>query len=463
VNSQVFLVSWDAVRSNVEHIEHQLPDCIVLNSGGRVDKPGWVNIGDVRFYNQFHEALKRFDVQNDYLLFVLGDAYFYDWKYFKNRCDFIFRNINVGAYAPHYDNSPWGIQQTKLQPLDVDGNLLISTQTDGIVIALHRDVVVEMVKFFDYLQEEGLVPHMRGGWGLDYVWCTTAIQQRKLIIRDNSLTMAHPAGSSYSHGDAGVDMKKLLDAFITYSGKESTGQIIQNIQERMGGINKSLQDFYKYVHWYIPDELPPHHIISITNSRGSLAIDNNLNPSRSLQVPVVNGYDPEGISAFAKASNITLIEPWVRPGEVGCYGSHYMFWKYVVDNNLPAAIVFEDDAVILEGFHERVVLGLRNVPEDYDVFSVFVHPNQFPRFNATHAVNLVVAKAYQDWSTLCYVVSQKGAQKLIEISDKYGITEPVDWFIFRNGHREAFNVYTYRPHIAPLLTIDTKLPPSIIR
>jgi GR25 family glycosyltransferase involved in LPS biosynthesis len=464
MNSQVFIVSWDAVQTNVENIESQLPDCTVLNSGGFVDRSGWVNIGDVRFYNQFHEAIKRFDLCHPYMLFILGDARFYNWQYFKERCDFVFCNINVGAYAPHYDNSPWGIHQTKLEHLDVDGNLLISSQTDGIVIALHRDVVIDLLRFFDYLQEIGLVPHMRGGWGLDYVWSVLSMQQRKLIIRDQILTMNHPQGSSYSHDDAGSDMHKLLDAFIAFSENgEHVGQLIHKIQQRMGGVSLGIKDFYDYVLWYPELARLPYQVISISNDRKSKDIHDRLNPWDCLTIHTVNGYSEHGRSEFAKASNISWFAPNLKPGEIGCFGSHYMFWKFVVEHNLPAAMVFEDDAVLSKGFTERVALGLRNVPEDYDVFSVFVHPNQFSRYNDSHTVNLVVAKAYQDWSTLCYVVSQKGARKLIELSDKHGITDPVDWFIFRNGHRGIFDVYTFRPHIAPLLTIDTKVPPSIIR
>lgn len=33
-------------------------------------------------------------------------------------------------------------------------------------------------------------------------------------------------------------------------------------------------------------------------------------------------------------------------GAVGCYLSHYVFWKKVVENNLEKAIVFEDDALV---------------------------------------------------------------------------------------------------------------------
>lgn len=36
------------------------------------------------------------------------------------------------------------------------------------------------------------------------------------------------------------------------------------------------------------------------------------------------------------------------PGAVGCYLSHYLFWKRVVEQNLENAIVFEDDALITD-------------------------------------------------------------------------------------------------------------------
>ena len=35
-------------------------------------------------------------------------------------------------------------------------------------------------------------------------------------------------------------------------------------------------------------------------------------------------------------------------GAVGCYLSHYIFWKQVVENDLPTAVVFEDDALITD-------------------------------------------------------------------------------------------------------------------
>lgn len=35
-------------------------------------------------------------------------------------------------------------------------------------------------------------------------------------------------------------------------------------------------------------------------------------------------------------------------GAIGCYLSHYVFWKHVVENDLEMAIVFEDDALMVD-------------------------------------------------------------------------------------------------------------------
>jgi GR25 family glycosyltransferase involved in LPS biosynthesis len=459
---QVFLVSWDAVEDNVLHITSQLKvPYMVLDSGTKEHaRDNWVKIGDVRFYNQFHEALKREDFTADYMLFILGDAHFYDWDYFINRCNFIFKNINVGAYAPHFDNSPWGVSQTKIMPLDVDGNLLLSTQTDGIVVALHPDVIYELKDFFQVLAEEGYLPTMRGGWGLDYVWSAISVLQNKLILRDTSLVMHHPTGSSYDHHNAGQEMGVLLRRFGEF--RTGANEVINDIQQRMAGVMGSWQQYAERVQWYLEEkEIPPYHIISISEQRRMEHILERLRHTH-LPVPSINGYDPESLSFFQDKFGPLNHAPWIKPGEFGCFASHYAFWKQVVEKNLPRALVFEDDAIIQPRFIERLSLGLREVPEDFDVFSVFVHSNQFSRCQPHHHKNLVIADAYQDWSTLCYVISQKGAQRLIELAGDT-VMDPVDWFIFRGGHRGLLKTYTYRPHIESLVNIDVGLRPSIIR
>ena len=100
-------------------------------------------------------------------------------------------------------------------------------------------------------------------------------------------------------------------------------------------------------------------------------------------------------------------------------------------------------------------MAMDNVPSNYDVLSIFVHPNQYDRFDKTHEISYYVSKGYQDWSTLCYVVSKEGAKRLIKHVEDHGISRPTDWFIFRGGNEGAFNVYTLPPHFKSPVSIDT--------
>jgi GR25 family glycosyltransferase involved in LPS biosynthesis len=140
-------------------------------------------------------------------------------------------------------------------------------------------------------------------------------------------------------------------------------------------------------------------------------------------------------------------------GEIGNFASHYLRWKYVVENNLESLLVFEDDVNLNTSLWNMIEDRIRILPEDYDLFSVFVDPNQDSRYNSVeHGLGPVV-KGYQDWSTLCYLVSNQGAKKLTDYVHTTGMDDPTDWFIFRKGHKGIFNVYTNAP--------DSKLPIEI--
>jgi GR25 family glycosyltransferase involved in LPS biosynthesis len=99
---------------------------------------------------------------------------------------------------------------------------------------------------------------------------------------------------------------------------------------------------------------------------------------------------------------------------------------------------------------------MNDLPEDYDVFSIYVDENQFPRYNQKYHVGDRISKGYQDWSTLCYVVSKAGAEKLCRYVEETGMDMPTDWFIFRHGDNGIFNVYTLNPKVKNPVAIDKK-------
>lgn len=128
----------------------------------------------------------------------------------------------------------------------------------------------------------------------------------------------------------------------------------------------------------------------------------------------------------------------------------------MAENNIDKLLIFEDDAKLSEEFIDKYNLFLDYCPKDYDVFSIFVHENQFPRFNSNDIINDYIAKGYQDWSTLCYVVSNSGAKKLLGYVKNIGMDYPTDWFIFRHGAKGIFNVYTFPPEKVGGIEIDSR-------
>ena len=143
-------------------------------------------------------------------------------------------------------------------------------------------------------------------------------------------------------------------------------------------------------------------------------------------------------------------------GEIGCFISHYIAWNYLLNSELDELLIFEDDVFIDETFVKKYQLAINNVPEDYDVLSIFVDSNQHDRFKESDKINYYISKGYQDWSTLCYIISKQGAEKLCKYVEEIGMDHPADWFIFRKGHAGIFNVYTLPPYIKNPVNIDKR-------
>ncbi|KAM4663760.1 inactive glycosyltransferase 25 family member 3 [Discoglossus pictus] len=117
-------------------------------------------------------------------------------------------------------------------------------------------------------------------------------------------------------------------------------------------------------------------------------------------------------------------------GEVGCFLSHYHIWEEVVEHQLDATLVFEDD-VRFEAFFKRKMIRLMNDVRktDLDWDLIYIGRKQVttdPEQKVDDVPNLVVAD-YSYW-TLCYVISLQGAQKLLNAQPLSKML-PVDEFL----------------------------------
>jgi GR25 family glycosyltransferase involved in LPS biosynthesis len=129
-------------------------------------------------------------------------------------------------------------------------------------------------------------------------------------------------------------------------------------------------------------------------------------------------------------------------GEMGVWASNIVAINEFIKSDYDVLMLMEDDIQINNNFYELLSDYLNTIPEDWDVFSYFVHPNQFDRYTDIRSNDEIVL-AYQDWSMLCWLITKPAAKKLIEDISKNGINMPIDWYIFRQP--EKFKSYSLSP------------------
>lgn len=454
-----YVVCWDSVLNNCIDIENNLESSninyFILNSSSQAGlNKNWLDIGNIWYYNQFHYALKDFCQSNDSLFcFIAGDLEHEDFSYIVNKSEKIMsENKSIGIYAPYFTHEAWPLEVTALG--NFNDELIISTQTDGIFTVINRDIAEIMLEVFNNISHIINDNEMSSGWGVDYIYNITSTHLGYLICRDKSITVTHPHGSSYNHDKASKEMQIFLDSAIETLvnmgiSKEFIYEKFKLINDRASGINVPIENFYQNLKTW------NYQIISINEDRAKNkdAINEILSNHNNLYLYSIYAADDDIRNKFFK-DNPEFKISWggFKLGELGNFASHFLVWKYLINSDMNEILVFEDDTDISEDFIEKINIYYSTLPKDWDIFSIFVHHNQYDRF--TESNESTVVKAYQDWSTLCYLVSKSGAQKLYDYVVKNGMDYPTDWFIFRHAENNNFNVYTLNPNTVPPVKID---------
>lgn len=167
---------------------------------------------------------------------------------------------------------------------------------------------------------------------------------------------------------------------------------------------------------------------------------------RLIRIPAILG------SELTKDDLKTINNPiTMQSGAIGCGMSHKNAWKYMIDNNIPHALILEDDATINE-----LILKLDNIiiPDNWDVVYVGYHmrggdntcsriANIKDREHIKHVNNNVLKYEFNtEYIVGCYgyILSQKSARKLYDI---YNIEIAVDKIIPFQG--KDMNIYMINP------------------
>lgn len=135
-------------------------------------------------------------------------------------------------------------------------------------------------------------------------------------------------------------------------------------------------------------------------------------------------------------------------GEIGCALSHKKVYQKIADENIPYAVILEDDALIKNGFIEVIKLTLDS-DVNWELVLLGHHKNAFKGICSPLSV---WEKAYLDsvytlnrladfgFGTYGYIISNKGANKLL--SDIKNISRPIDHYTCDSN---IINVYAIFP------------------
>lgn len=158
---------------------------------------------------------------------------------------------------------------------------------------------------------------------------------------------------------------------------------------------------------------------------------------------------PAVLGSEIPSNELKKINSPMRKPEIGCGLSHKKAWKYIIDNNLPNALIVEDDIVINEYINK---LDKYNIPSDYDIVYLGYNFNKnntcssiTPLNNRNDIIyvnNNVMKFNYKNdyiHGTYGYIISKDTAQKLY---NAYDLKIAADIFMPKNKN---LNIYLINP------------------
>ena len=125
-------------------------------------------------------------------------------------------------------------------------------------------------------------------------------------------------------------------------------------------------------------------------------------------------------------------------------------YKKIIDENLDYALILEDDITLVEDFVEQFNTIVYHCPKDLDMLFLGYHNSSIKYI--TKDLNEYICKSNKVFGLFGYIVSNKGAQKLLSI---FPITEQIDSEISNN--MSIFNCYLVVPDNRIILSDESSI------
>lgn len=154
--------------------------------------------------------------------------------------------------------------------------------------------------------------------------------------------------------------------------------------------------------------------------------------------------------------NNVVVEHYLNNGQIGCWLSHVYFWKLIVSQKEPYALILEDDAdIYLPEMFQSIVTILNKLPRLWDLcylggWYLDNNPIYINRIALTENQNIVQSKTSKLYQTHAYLITKKCANKLLKQSNSFNTSyqrssykyiSPVDdWMSAPERNIEIFKI-----------------------
>jgi len=124
--------------------------------------------------------------------------------------------------------------------------------------------------------------------------------------------------------------------------------------------------------------------------------------------------DTKDIEKLLKRFSIKISERYhPTRGQLANVLTHIRIWKKMIEDDVQNLIILEES-----NLEDKIKKIIKELPEDYDFLYLFIHPDIDPNTSTNPMFYLEnkkhIVKAFPNWGAFAYVISNKGAKKLIE-------------------------------------------------
>jgi GR25 family glycosyltransferase involved in LPS biosynthesis len=111
-----------------------------------------------------------------------------------------------------------------------------------------------------------------------------------------------------------------------------------------------------------------------------------------------------------------------RTGAIGATLSHYETWKKIIDNNIPVAIIMEDDMHLMNNFYDKLQEEIQKYNKEFDILNI--------GYLKKYYSNIDNSKFY--FGAGCYIVTKEACEILCK--NVFPIDTHVDAYFFLLNH-----------------------------